>query len=134
MAGIVPDDVTNRLGWLLLPVSMDEYTDTIIKFSDEIKNQGFRDVLLLGMGGSSLAPEFFEKTFSGKLKLNIIDTTDPDYISDIKNSVDPENTLIVISTKSGTTVETISLMKYFYHKFLKVLGDERAGQSFRGGN
>jgi len=125
-----PDEVSNRLGWLELADSMEDEIQSINSFSREIIDEGFRNLLLIGMGGSSLAPEFFEKTFSGELSITVIDTTDPETISVIRNSIEPENTLIIVSTKSGTTVETLSLMNYFYYEFCKLLGEELAGSHF----
>lgn len=125
-----PDEVSNRLGWLELPDSMENIADSFIDFSREINDAGFNNVLLIGMGGSSLAPEFFDKTFSAKIPLNVIDTTDPGSIAEFKKSIDPEKTLIIVSTKSGTTVETVSLMKYFYNEFYNLLGRDRVGKHF----
>ena len=73
---------------------------------------------------------FSKKLFSGNFSLKVIDTTDPETIESINNSVDPATTLIIVSTKSGTTVETVSLMNYFYNEFCKVLGSEKAGSHF----
>ncbi|MGI9534396.1 MAG: hypothetical protein ACR2NW_05565 [Thermodesulfobacteriota bacterium] len=125
-----PDEISNRLGWLDSPVSMEVVAEYINEFPAELSKNGLNNTLLVGMGGSSLAPEFFEKTFSGNFPLKVIDTTDPESIAYIKNSIDPKTTLIIVSTKSGTTVETISLMNYFYNEFYKVLGGERVGSHF----
>ena len=127
-----PDEISNRLGWLELPNFMTSVTDSIDEFSHQIVSSGFTDVLVIGMGGSSLASEFFEKTFSleRKLSLTVVDTTDPEAIRAFVGSVNPEKTLIVVSTKSGTTAETISLMRYFYRKFCEKLGENRAGDNF----
>lgn len=127
-----PDEVSNRLGWLDLPGSMAGALSFIEGFSRKVKEDGFTRVLLIGMGGSSLAPEFFEKTFSreGQLSLEVLDTTSPDAIKKVESSIDPDTTLVVVSTKSGTTIETLSLMRYFYRRFSKELGNKRAGSSF----
>ena len=124
------DEISNRLGWLELPDSMEDAGNSIDRFSREVTDEGFKNVLLIGMGGSSLAPGFFEKTFLGKLPLTVIDMTDPESVKTVRDSIQPEETLIIVSTKSGTTVETISLMNYFYHEFYKVFGNDKAGNNF----
>lgn len=128
-----PNEVGNRLGWLNSPDGMFEALARINGFRDEIINQNFDNIVLLGMGGSSLAPEFFSKAFESKdeyPKLTVVDTTDPDAIYEVRSKLNIPKTLILVSTKSGTTVETISLMKYFYHEFKKVLGFVEAGMHF----
>lgn len=127
-----PDEVSNRLGWLDLPDSMADAISSIEGFSKSVKDDGFTKVLLIGMGGSSLGPEFFEKTFSreGQLSFEVLDTTSPDAIKKVESSIAPDTTLVVVSTKSGTTIETLSLMRYFYRRFSKALGQKRAGSSF----
>ena len=125
-----PDEISNRLGWLELADTTEDVIFSINEFSREIKNEGFNKVLLIGMGGSSLAPEFFDKTFSGELPLTVIDTTDPETIEVIRNSIEPDKTLIIVSTKSGSTAETVSLMNYFYHEFYNILGRDGTGSHF----
>ncbi len=127
-----PDEISNRLGWLDLPGSMTDAVGPIEEFAEKVFDEGFTKVLLIGMGGSSLASEFFEKSFSSKgyPSLTVVDTTSPDAISNIESSIEPGKTLVVVSTKSGTTVETLSLMKYFYRRFCKALGRDRVGGNF----
>ena len=74
------------------------------------------------MGGSSLAPEVFSKTFGtkeGYLHLEIVDSTHPEVIAEYAERFDPVDTLYIVSTKSGGTVETFSFMKFFYNQTLK---------------
>lgn len=127
-----PDEISNRLGWLNLPDSMADATGPIEEFARKVIDEGFTKVLLIGMGGSSLASEFFEKSFSseGSLSLTVVDTTSPDAVHNIESSIEPDKTLVIIATKSGTTTETLSLMKYFYHRFYKALGRDRVGGNF----
>lgn len=128
-----PDEITNRLGWLDSPKNSLESIKEITLFVDEIRSEGFKNVLLLGMGGSSLAPEVFSKVFGtkpGYLKLSVLDSTDPDMVTDALRNNPPESTLYIVSTKSGGTVETISFMKYFYTEAAKVLGKEKAARRF----
>jgi glucose-6-phosphate isomerase len=81
-----------------------------------VKAAGFTDALLLGMGGSSLAPEVFRRSYgaAGGLRLHVLDTTEPITIGAFAESLDPETTLVVVSTKSGGTIETLSLFKHFW--------------------
>lgn len=127
-----PDEISNRLGWLNLPDSMADAVGPIDGFAKKVIDEGFTKVLLIGMGGSSLASEFFEKSFSSEsnLSFTVVDTTSPDAVSNIESSIEPDKTLVVVATKSGTTTETLSLMKYFYRRFYKALERERVGGNF----
>ncbi len=96
-------------------------------------SDGFTHALLMGMGGSSLAPEVFRLTFGvkeGYLDLAVIDSTHPDAVREFRDKLKTEKTLFIISTKSGGTVDTISFMKYFYNKVVKELGRGLAGKHF----
>ncbi len=112
-------EITNRLDWL---ISVDEYLpkiDIIQNFVDEIIKEEFQFVVLIGMGGSSLAPEVYQEIFGENesfLKLIIADSTHPTAIKNIENTIKNHKTLFLISTKSGGTVETLSLAKYFYYQ------------------
>jgi glucose-6-phosphate isomerase len=85
------------------------------------------------MGGSSLAPEVFRYTFGvgvGFLDLMVLDSTDPGAILEIEKNIQIDKTLFIVSTKSGGTVETISLMKYFYSLIRQKVGEEETGKHF----
>lgn len=100
-------------------------------FVTEIKAEGFTEVLLLGMGGSSLAPEVFAKTFgSGGLQLRVLDSTDATVVKTYAETADLRRTLFIVSTKSGGTVETFSFFKYFYNRIIDLVGRENAGRQF----
>ncbi|MBN1302280.1 MAG: hypothetical protein JW995_13775 [Melioribacteraceae bacterium] len=119
-----PDEISNRLGWLDSPYEMQKSIDEINTFAEELKNEGFKNALLMGMGGSSLAPEVFRLTFGvreGYLDLSVLDSTHPEAVKSISERLNPEDTLYIVSTKSGGTVETMSFMKYFYNYAQKVL-------------
>lgn len=121
-----PDEITNRLGWLDSPVVMQNVIDEVNNFVDEIRQSRFKKALLLGMGGSSLAPEVFRLTFGvreGYLDLGVLDSTHPEAVKEAAEKYDPSETLYIVSTKSGGTVETISFMKYFYTLATKKLGE-----------
>lgn len=131
--GSSPEEISNRLGWLDSPEVTRKSFDEIRSFVEEVKSEGFTHALLLGMGGSSLAPEVFRFIFgvnNGFLDLSILDSTDPEYILEKANTLDPAKTLYIVSTKSGGTVETISFMKYFYNYTLSKVGKEKAAKHF----
>jgi transaldolase/glucose-6-phosphate isomerase len=119
-------DLTNRLGWLTIPESMHDYLDTLTDFAGEIKREGFTQVVLLGMGGSSLAPEVFMKTFGnapGYPPMTVLDSTHPDSVQRIADSIDLAKTLFLVSSKSGGTTETLSFFKFFHNAVGAVKGD-----------
>ncbi len=119
-------ELTDRLGWLDLPAEMLDQVADLKSFSDTIRNEGFRHILLLGMGGSSLAPEVFQETFGnagGYPALRVLDSTHPEAVQAVTAEIDLEATLFVVSSKSGGTVETISFFRYF-HSLLRELSDD----------
>jgi transaldolase/glucose-6-phosphate isomerase len=112
-------EIEDRLGWLELPERMSAEIGPMRVFADEIRDQGFTHVVLLGMGGSSLAPEVFSATFGSAPEypeLIVLDSTHPDRIAAVESGLDLKATLFVVSSKSGTTIETLSLMRYFYER------------------
>jgi glucose-6-phosphate isomerase len=128
-----PVEITNRLGWLHSPDWISDRLDEISEFVRNVRNDGFNRTVLLGMGGSSLAPEVFRKTLGlkkGFLDLEILDSTDPDAIDRVEKGTDPRRTLFLISTKSGGTVETFSLFRYFYNRMLESVGGAQIGRHF----
>ena len=107
-------ELTDRLGWLWLPSGSREAAGAMEALSQEVKRDGFRHVVLLGMGGSSLAPEVFAGVFGnapGHPELLVLDTTHPDAVRGIEHTIDPLRTLFLVSSKSGTTLETLSLFR-----------------------
>jgi len=128
-----PNDISNRLGWLDCADVARRKFDEINEFVDQIKSEGFKNVLLMGMGGSSLAPEVFAKIFGvkeGHLNLSVIDSTHPNAVKEMEENLDPKETLYIVSTKSGGTVETISFMKRFYNDTINAFGEENVGKHF----
>lgn len=124
-------DVKNRLGWLNVIEFMQTKVDSLHKFSLKIKSQGFTDIVLLGMGGSSLAPYLFCKVFGSKKGypvLHVLDTTDPEVVEAYHKKLKLERTLFIVASKSGTTIESISLYKYFFQKVSEL--KEKPGQNF----
>ncbi|MDM8520800.1 bifunctional transaldolase/phosoglucose isomerase [Anaerolineales bacterium HSG6] len=111
------NDLTNRLGWLNIATEMLAQLDNLTEFTEEVKSAGFQAVVLLGMGGSSLAPELFMTTFGAEngLPLTVLDSTNPDQVTAVTNQLaDVNKTLFIVSSKSGGTLETLSFYKYFF--------------------
>ncbi|HEY7856299.1 MAG TPA: transaldolase [Terriglobales bacterium] len=110
--------VGNRLGWLAILRTMRAATTDLVAFADQCKRKGLTDAVLLGMGGSSLAPEVFAQTFDHEtgLAVHVLDTTDPDQIADLEARLKLKNTLFIVSSKSGGTIEPNSLFAYFWSK------------------
>lgn len=128
-----PTEISNRLGWLYSPDMMMDAVPGITAFVDEVRKAGYTHALLLGMGGSSLAPEMFRLTFGvreGYLDLAVLDSTDPGAVWAYAENLDSKKILFIVSSKSGGTVETASFMKYFYNQVSDVLGTEKTGEHF----
>jgi glucose-6-phosphate isomerase len=124
--------IKNRLGWLTVAESMREHCDRLHAFAAEVKEAGLQRTVLLGMGGSSLAPEVFQRTFGPAPRhpdLAVLDTTDPAAILALERRLDIARTLFIVSSKSGTTAETMALYRYFFEKVRAVKGP-RAGENF----
>jgi transaldolase/glucose-6-phosphate isomerase len=112
--------ITSRLGWLT--VASDGRVDRkrLAELRDESRRLGWKHVVLLGMGGSSLAPEVLWKTFgqqSGFPALIVLDSTDPAAIEEAEKTLDLSKTVFIVASKSGTTLETLSMQRYFYAKY-----------------
>jgi transaldolase/glucose-6-phosphate isomerase len=119
-------ELSDRLGWLELPETMKGQADALIAFAEKVRADGIRHVVLLGMGGSSLAPEVFQQTFGNKEgypSLIVLDSTHPAAVRAVESQIDLGRTLFVVSSKSGTTTETNSFFFYFWDK-LKQLKEE----------
>lgn len=128
-----PMEIANRLGWLRIAEKMKDSLDLIDEMVASVRKEGYTHALLLGMGGSSLAPEVFSRAFGSKegfLRLDVLDSTDPDAVMDRARSLDIKKTLFIVSTKSGGTVETLSLFKFFYNRVLDELGTVETGRHF----
>src|SRR5271155_3404082 len=101
-------DEANWLGWLNIVYDQLKAVSHLEGFAADVKNAGFKDVLLLGMGGSSLGPGGFAETFGsapGFPKLHVLDSTDPAQVKRFENAVDLKNTLFLVSSTSGSTLE-----------------------------
>jgi transaldolase/glucose-6-phosphate isomerase len=111
-------EVGDRLGWLNAHETYEEEVDDLEAFAQEAVDDGYTDAVLLGMGGSSLAPEVLRRSFGGRrhdrLQLHVLDSTDPGAVLAQEHAIDLERTLFIVSTKSGGTIETISLFEHFW--------------------
>jgi glucose-6-phosphate isomerase len=107
-------DEDRWLGWLDEPKRMLERSEEIVAFAREARTR-FETFVLLGMGGSSLAPEVLKRTF-GSNELHVLDTTHPEMIRHAERSLDLEKAMFIVSSKSGTTLETLSHFEYFWSK------------------
>ena len=128
-----PAEIRNRLGWLDAPAGMGTTVPRLQALRQTLLAEGYSDVLLLGMGGSSLAPEVFYNIFGGDpagLRLAVLDSTDPGAVLAQAARLNPATTLFIVATKSGGTVETFSFFKYFYNWTVDALGAEAAGAHF----
>ncbi|HKE03431.1 MAG TPA: bifunctional transaldolase/phosoglucose isomerase, partial [Blastocatellia bacterium] len=124
--------IKNSLGWVTVPDQLYDAADELAAFSARVRNEGFKDVMLLGMGGSSLCPEVFRRTFGkipGHPELHVLDSTDPATVLAFESEVDLPHTLFVVASKSGTTTEPLMFYKYFINKVRQIKGD-RAGENF----
>ncbi|PKN18032.1 MAG: hypothetical protein CVU71_10940 [Deltaproteobacteria bacterium HGW-Deltaproteobacteria-6] len=113
-----PEGISNRMGWLHAPVETSANAGRIRASLTPFTNGSIDDVVLLGMGGSSLSAEVFHKMIGsapGFPGLQILDTTDPAAIRNVAEKLNLEKTLFIVSSKSGTTLEIISLFNYFYN-------------------
>jgi len=122
-------ELVDRLGWLTLPEAMEAEAPAFAAFADAVRADGIRDVVLLGMGGSSLAPEVFQATFGprdGYPALTVLDSTHPAAVVAVERRLDLERTLFVVSSKSGGTSETMSFFRYFWSKY----SPDAAGRHF----
>lgn len=128
-----PTEVTNRLGWLTVTDLMRGQVSALQSFANEVRESGFRHVVLLGMGGSSLGPEVLQQTFGsviGYPVLIVLDSTIPTRVLAVTDTIDPAHTLFLVSSKSGTTVEPNSLFLYFESLVTSAVGKDNMGNNF----
>jgi transaldolase/glucose-6-phosphate isomerase len=124
--------IKHALGWLDFPERVHERAADLASFAAEIAKE-FAHVVVLGMGGSSLAPDVLRATFgkiAGYPQLHVLDSSSPDQIKSLEGSLDLARTLFIVASKSGTTTEPEAFFRYFYDRVLKVVGSEAAGKHF----
>ena len=125
-------EITDRLGWLTVAEAMRDALPRLHELRDDLRQAGFTDCVLLGMGGSSLAPEVLRQTYGvaqGQPKLHVLDSTDPATILHTEQRVDLAHTLFIVASKSGGTIETLTQFQYFHEKVQAIAG-ERTGEHF----
>lgn len=124
--------IKNSLGWVTVLEQVSAAADELAAFSARIRNDGFKHVMLLGMGGSSLCPEVFRRTFGktpGFPEMHVLDSTDPATVAAFEAKVDLAKTLFIVASKSGSTVEPLMFYKYFFNRVRELKGD-KAGDNF----
>src|SRR6266576_3569857 len=126
-------DENHWLGWLGITDDQEAHGVHLSLLAAEVKQAGFKHVLLLGMGGSSLCPEVLRLTF-GKIEgfpeLHVLDSTDPAQIKAIEAKIDLKSTLFIVSSKSGGTLEPNIYKQYFFTRVKEVVGEKEAGNRF----
>jgi transaldolase/glucose-6-phosphate isomerase len=114
--GDIPE-LEDRLGWLDISEKMIDNVDSLNDFAEGVLADGYTDVVLCGMGGSSLAPEVFRRSWPDqRMRLHVLDSTHPHVLHATLDAIDLDKTLFVISSKSGGTVETMSQFKLFHER------------------
>ncbi|HEV2075149.1 MAG TPA: bifunctional transaldolase/phosoglucose isomerase [Thermoleophilaceae bacterium] len=126
-------EVGNRLGWLTVTEAMREALPELRELREDCRSDGLTDAVLLGMGGSSLAPEVIRRSFRERdagLRLHVLDSTDPGAVLSVERAVDLGRTLFIVSSKSGGTVEPMSLFRHFHARVREAVGEDAAGRHF----
>jgi transaldolase / glucose-6-phosphate isomerase len=112
-------ETKDRLGWLDIHDKMLEEADELVAFAREVREAGMTEAVVLGMGGSSLAPEVFRRSFGTAehgLILHVLDSTDAGAVRDVEAAVPLQRTLFVVSSKSGGTIETMAAFNHFWER------------------
>ncbi len=125
-------DEANWLGWLNIAPQIRGRAGDLCAFAHQVRDRGITDILLLGMGGSSLCPEVLAMTFGcreGWPRLHVLDSTIPAQVQRFTGAVNLETTLCVVASKSGTTTEPHAFCEFFWAKMCETIGDA-AGQHF----
>ena len=128
-----PREITNRLGWLTVTDIIRDQLPALESFAQEVKEAGFRHVVLLGMGGSSLCSEVLRQILGsapGYPELLVLDSTVPARVQEVTDAVDPDHTLFIVSSKSGGTAEVLSFYHHFRAQVESAVGGDRAGGHF----
>jgi glucose-6-phosphate isomerase len=127
------DDEASWLGWLDITEEQIAHPIELRNLAKEVWSAGFRDILLLGMGGSSLCPEVLRMTFgkiAGYPDLHVLDSTDPAQVKAFEDKVDIARTLFIVSSKSGSTLEPNIFKQYFFERTKQAVGADNAGSHF----
>lgn len=127
------EDEAKWLGWISIVEKQRDEIARIENFQNEVRQRGFSHILLLGMGGSSLAPEVLSFTFGkqeGFPEFHILDSTVPAQVRAVEEKIDLANTLFIVASKSGSTLEPNCFKQYFFERVAEKVGRENAGKQF----
>ncbi len=127
----VAADITDRLGWLRSPAHFSLQIAALEGFGDGIRDAGFDTAVVMGMGGSSLAPDVLRRTFGsaeGYPALRILDSTDPVAVGAVMDDLDPLETLWIVASKSGTTTEPLAFQAAAWARVEAALEERKADQ------
>ena len=127
-----PAEIENRLGWLTVLDAMQDGLSDLRTFEQAVREAGMTDVVLLGMGGSSLGPEVLRSTFGpskGAPRLWVLDSTGPGWVRQVTKAIRPARTLFLVASKSGGTIEVMSLFAHFWDLIHRTKG-HRGGAQF----
>ncbi len=117
--GSDPTELADRLGWLDAPERADDVGSHLVRSAQAMVTEGITDVLLVGMGGSSLYPEVLTSTFGaldGHPRLRVVDSTDPAAVLAVESELPWDTTVVVPASKSGTTIEMACLLARFFER------------------
>ncbi len=126
-------DEAEWLGWLGVTNDQLAHVQRFTHIADVVRKEAFSDVLLMGMGGSSLCPEVLKTTFGtqrGFPELHVLDSTDPAQVKAFEQKLNLARTLFIVSSKSGSTLEPNIFKQYFYDRVVSVVGEKDAGHRF----
>ena len=126
-----PKEITDRLGWLTVQDQMRQQVELLQCCVADAKKNSIKDVVLLGMGGSSLGPEVFRTAFGpqkGAPRLWVLDSTIPGWIRQVTKAISPARTLFLVASKSGGTIEVMSLFAHFWKLVTKAKGNQGGSQ------
>jgi len=128
----IQEYVADRMGWVDSIDFCIANKSKLLELKSLVERKEIESVVLLGMGGSVLAPKVFSSYLGEKccLDFHVLDTTHADLIADVEKQINLSTTLFIVANKSGGTLETLYLMNYFYEKVVNDLGDESSGQHF----
>ncbi len=131
-----PTEIADRLAWLTLPTDVLPRISELRRFAESVQSAGYRNIVLLGMGGSSLGPEVIRQVLGPSLngadfpRMLTLDSTVPGWVASTTSAIDPAHTLFILSSKSGTTTEPLAFYAYFRELVNSRLGAEGAGDNF----
>ncbi len=127
------DDEDKWLGWLHVAEDQGAHLQNLAEAAADAMRLGFKNVVLLGMGGSSLCPEVLATTFGKQLghpELHVLDSTDPAQIKTIESRIDVAKSFFIVSSKSGSTLEPNIFKQYFFDRVQQTMGKENPGRRF----